>query len=58
MTERFVYCIPNAPHQHGDLWVEVTPERKVRAIEPTTDWWKGKEFTMDEFRDIINVAKE
>lgn len=58
MTERFVYCIPNAPHQKGDLWVEVTPNLKVRAIEPTTDWWRDREFTIEEFRDIINVAKE
>lgn len=54
MTQGGVYCIPNAPHQNGDLWVEVTMERRVRVLEPAGAWWRGREFSMEEFRDIMS----
>ena len=57
MTEDGVYCIPNAPHQHGNLWVEVSGE-KVRVMNPAGVWWRDRTFTIEEFqqvfKDIIN----
>lgn len=38
MTEGGVYCIRNAPHQNGDLWVEVTQELKVKVLDPAGSW--------------------
>lgn len=58
MKEGNVYCIKNAPHQNGDLWVEVTLDLKVKVLDPAGAWWQGREFTMQEFRDIINEATE
>lgn len=58
MKEGNVYCIRDAPHQNGDLWVEVTPENTVRVLSPASEFWRFREFTMQEFRDIINEAKE
>lgn len=52
-----VYCIPNAPYQNGDLWVEVSEDR-VTVMDPAGKWWRGKSFTVAEFRDTINRALE
>jgi hypothetical protein len=54
MTE--TYCIANAPKQNGDLWVEVT-NNNVRVMEPAGAWWRGKTFTVEEFRLAIKEAK-
>jgi hypothetical protein len=53
MREGSVYCIRDAPHQHGDLWVEVTLDLKVRVLDPAGAWWRGREFTLQEFREIF-----
>lgn len=51
-----VYCIPNAPHQNGDLWVEVTGNT-VKIMDPAGRWWRGKTFTVEEFRKVFKEAK-
>ena len=51
-----VYCIPNAPRQHGDLWVEVTGNI-VKVMDPAGHWWRGRTFTVEEFRKVIKEAK-
>jgi hypothetical protein len=58
MKQAHIYCIKNAPHQNGDLWVEVTENRKVIIKDPAGAWWRGREFTIEEFRDIINEGVE
>ena len=50
------YCIPNAPKQHGDLWVEVT-DNQVKVMDPAGSWWRGKTFTLEEFRQVFKDAK-
>jgi hypothetical protein len=50
------YCIPNAPHQNGDLWVKVA-KNKVTVMNPAGAWWRGKTFTVEEFRAIFKEAK-
>jgi len=47
-----VYCIPNAPHQNGDLWVKVVRNRVI-VMDPSGNWWRGKTFTIAEFRAIF-----
>lgn len=51
-----VYCIPNAPKQHGSLWVEVK-DGKVKVMNPAGAFWRGKEFTLDEFRKIFKESQ-
>lgn len=51
-----VYCIPNAPHQHGSLWVKVV-RKKVHVMAPAGKWWRDKIFTIDEFNDILRSGK-
>lgn len=46
------YCIKNAPHQRGDLWVRVQ-NGKVFILEPAGHWWRHKVFTVREFREIL-----
>ena len=53
MTE--TYCIPNAPKQRGDLWVEVT-EDTVKVMDPAGAFWRGKTFTLEEFRKVFMDA--
>ena len=48
-----VYCIPDAPKQNGDLWVEVTPEETIRVMDPAGAWWRGRTFTVEEFRAAL-----
>ena len=50
------YCIPNAPRQNGDLWVEVTGDT-VKVMNPAGAWWRGKTFTIDEFRKALKGTK-
>jgi hypothetical protein len=50
------YCIPNAPHQNGDLWVKVV-RNKVTVMNPAGAWWRGKTFTLEEFRAVFKEAK-
>ena len=57
MKEGNVYCIRDAPHQNGDLWVEVTPEHTVRVLSPVSEFWRFREFTMQEFRDILTDSQ-
>ena len=49
-----VYCIPNAPHQNGDLWVEVIDQKTVNVMNPAGAWWRGRTFTLEEFRVFLN----
>jgi hypothetical protein len=51
-----VYCIPNPPKQHGDLWVKVTGNN-VTVMNPAGAWWRGKTFTLEEFRKVFKDAK-
>lgn len=51
-----VYCIPNAPKQNGDLWVEVKGD-VVKVMNPSSNFWRGKEFTIGEFRRVFKEAK-
>jgi hypothetical protein len=55
MTE--VYCIPNAPRQTGDLWIEVSGDI-VKVMDPAGAWWRGKTFTLDQFRQVFKDAKK
>lgn len=48
-----VYLIKNAPKQHGDLWVELSPDNIVTILNPAGTWWRDKIFTLDEFNAII-----
>ncbi len=48
-----VYCIPNAPKQNGDLWVKVSKRGKVTVMDPAGKWWRGRTFTLEEFRAIF-----
>jgi hypothetical protein len=50
-----VYCILNAPHEHGSLWVEFDGAT-VKVMNPAGAWWRDKEFTKDEFLEIIKGA--
>ena len=50
-----VYCILNAPKQNGDLWVKVT-RNKVKVMDPAGSWWRGRSFTLDEFKKLIKEA--
>ena len=50
------WCIPNAPHQHGDLWVEVTEDQLVTVMNPAGNWWRGKTFTVEQFRQVLKEA--
>ena len=52
-----VYCIPNAPHQSGDMCVEVIDKKKVNVMNPAGAWWRNRTFTIEEFRDILNKDK-
>lgn len=52
-----VYCIPNAPYQNGDLWVEVTLNNTVKILSPAVEFWSFKEFTTEEFLAIFKEAK-
>ena len=52
-----IYCITNAPHQHGDLWVEVS-ETTVKVLNPAGAWWRGKTFTHEEFCNVFKEANE
>ena len=54
MTE--VYCIPNAPKQNGDLWVEVVGDT-VKVMNPAGSFWRNKTFTVEEFRKVFKEAK-
>jgi hypothetical protein len=47
-----VYCIPNAPRQNGDLWVEVNGDL-VRVMDPAGSYWRGRTFTLEEFRKLL-----
>lgn len=49
------YCIPNAPKQRGDLWVEVT-EDTVKIMDPAGAFWRGRTFTFEEFRKVFIEA--
>jgi hypothetical protein len=51
-----VYCIPNAPNQNGDLWVKVVRNRVV-VLDPAGEWWRGKKFTIEQFRSIFKEVK-
>jgi len=51
------WCIPNAPKQNGDLWVNVTADQKVEVMNPAGTWWRGKVFaTVEEFRQVFKEA--
>jgi hypothetical protein len=54
MTE--TYCIPNAPRQHGDLWIEVDGTT-VKVLNPAGNFWRNKTFTYEEFRKVFKEAK-
>jgi hypothetical protein len=47
-----VYCIPNAPKQHGSLWVKVTGDT-VKVMNNAGAFWRGKTFTIDGFRKVF-----
>jgi len=49
-----IYCIPNAPRQNGSLWVKVT-KNTVTVMNPAGKWWRGKTFTMEEFRKALQT---
>ena len=51
-----VYCIPNAPKQNGDLWVEVVGDT-VKVINPAGSFWRDKTFTIEEFRRVFKESK-
>ena len=52
------WCIPNAPKQNGDLWVEVTENQQVRVMNPSGAWWRGQVFnTVQEFQQVFKDAK-
>ena len=51
-----VYCIPNAPMQNGDLWIEVTGDA-VKVMNPAGAWWRGRTFTVEEFRKVFKDEK-
>ncbi len=51
-----VYCIPNAPKQNGDLWVEVVGDT-VKVMNPAGLFWRDKTFTIEEFRRVFKEAK-
>ena len=58
MTEGGVYCIVSPPNQHGDLWVEVGLDAKtVKVLDPAGKWWRGREFTMEEFQQIVRPSQ-
>ena len=50
------YCIPNAPNQNGDLWVKVTGNI-VKVMNPAGSFWRGKTFTVEEFRKVFKEEK-
>ena len=50
-----VYCIPNAPKQHGDLWVEVTGD-SVKVMNPAGTFWRGRTFTIEGFRKVFKES--
>ena len=48
------YYIPNAPKQHGDLWIKVTEDQQVRVKDPAAKWWRGRVFaTVAEFHEVF-----
>lgn len=51
-----VYCISNAPKQHGDLWVEVIGDT-VKVMDPAGLFWRNKTFTIEEFRELLRELK-
>lgn len=53
LTPGDVYCIPNAPKQNGDLWVEITDDSNIAVMDPAGAWWRGRTFTVDEFRALF-----
>jgi len=42
------YCVKNAPHQKGDLWIKVCGDT-VKVMNPAGKHWRGKTFTVNEF---------
>ena len=50
-----VYCIPNAPRQNGDLWIEVVGD-VVKVMNPAGNYWRDKTFTIEEFRKELKVC--
>lgn len=53
-----VWCLPNAPRQNGDLWVEVTKDQKVKVMNPAGKWWRGRVFaTVEDFYQVFKEAK-
>jgi hypothetical protein len=50
------YCIVNAPKQNGDLWVEVVGDT-VKVMNPAGKFWRGRTFTIEEFRKVFKEAK-
>jgi hypothetical protein len=55
MTDTF--CIPNAPRQNGDLWVEIVG-KTVKVMNPAGAYWRGKTFTFEEFQKALQEAKK
>jgi hypothetical protein len=52
------WCVSNAPHQNGDLWVEVSENQQVRVMNPAGTWWRGRVFaTVQEFQQVFKDAK-
>ena len=51
-----VYCITDAPKQNGNLWVEVTGDT-VKVMNPAGTFWRGKVFTIAEFRKVFKESK-
>ena len=48
------YYIPDAPKQHGDLWLEVTKDQQVKIKSPAAKWWRDRVFeTVEEFREVF-----
>lgn len=51
------WCIPNAPKQNGDLWVEVTETQQVKVMNPSGSWWRGRVFdTVADFQRVYLEA--
>jgi hypothetical protein len=48
-----IWCIPNAPKQHGDLWVELTDDNIVKVMNPAGSYWRGKTFTLEQFKQEL-----
>ena len=53
------WCIPDAPKQHGDLWVWVTEDQQVRVLNPAGAWWRDRVFaTLEDFRKVFQEASK